>query len=513
MDVMRAVSGRALQPIRIGVRRVDPARLVVLQPDGTEQPLRAKSMAVLLRLAQAPHQVVTRAALMEDVWPDIFVTDDSLTQCVAEIRRALGDEGAMLRTIPRRGYLLESDVGGLPVVAPAGAAPVVAVLPFDNLSRDPRWDRLCDGVVEDIITDLARQPELRVIARTSSFAWRGRPADIREIGRALGARYLLEGSVQAEGGRVYATAQLIDAETGTHLWAERLSRSEASLFAIQEEVVARVAGSIGGLSGSIARAERARLRRRAPVSLAAYELYLLGYEQEARLDREGMLAAVPLLEAAVAADPDLSRAWTVLGFALGNIAANGWTEDVPATRARQRAAVERALELDPEDGLALEEHGAIAARRGDMAAAQHSFQRAAEAGAGHADTLSLLAKYMVEVLNEPAIAVRMTARAAALNPFAPAWYRLGATRVAFFAGDHPLAADLGLRAPAWRLPRLIRVLALAQLGDAAGACEALAEHRRTFGEDGWRGALASLPPLCPQARRMLQAGLDRAGLT
>jgi TolB-like protein len=512
MDLPQALAGQAWPVIRIGALRVDPARLVVQRPDGTEQPLRAKSMEVVLRLARTPRRVVTRAEMMEHVWPDIFVTDDSLTQCIVEIRRALGAEAAMLRTIPRRGYMLDAEADVPPVGTPAVGAPVIAVLPFDNLSRDPRWDRLCDGLVEDIITDLARQPDLRVIARTSSFAWRGRPTDVREIGRALGARYLLEGSVQAEGGRVDVTAQLIDAETGEHHWAERQSRSEASLFAIQEEVVARIAGSVGGLAGSIARAERARLRRRRPASLAAYELYLLGYEQEARLDRDGMLAAIPLLEAAVAADPDLSRAWTVLGFALGNIAGNGWAADAPGLRARQRAAIDRALALDPEDGLALEEHGAIAAREGDLAAAEHSFRRAAAAGAHHADTLSLLAKYMVEVLDEPAIARRMTARAAALNPFAPAWYGLGATRVAYFTGDHAAAADLGLRAPPLRLPRLVRVLALARLGNAAAAREALVEHRRTFGEDGWRGAVENLPPLCDAARGALAVGLSRAGL-
>jgi TolB-like protein/DNA-binding winged helix-turn-helix (wHTH) protein len=509
MDDVQHAASRSLS---IGALTIDPGRLVVRHADGTDQPLRAKSMDVLLRLARTPRAVVTRAALMEEVWPDLFVTDDSLTQCIVEIRRALGDQATALRTVPRRGYLLDCETVAPPPVAPAAGPPVVAVLPFDNLSRDARWDRLCDGLVEDIITDLARQPDLRVIARTSSFAWRGRPADIREIGGALGARYVLEGSVQAEGRRVDVTAQLIDAETGAHLWAERLSRSEAGIFAIQEEVVARIAGSIGGLAGSIARAERARLHRRRPANLAAYENYLLGYEAEARLDRAGMTAAVPFLEAAVAADPTLARAWTVLGFALGNMAANGWTEDVAATRARQRVAIAHALDLDPDDGLALEEAGAVAARAGDLAAARDLFGRAAVAGARHADTLALLAKYQAEVLGEATIAQRMTARAAALNPFAPAWYLLGATRVAYFSGDFAQAAALARRAPPLRLPRLIGVLALAQMEDAPAAQAALAVHRRDFGADGWRHAVDNLPPLCAEAARLLQEGLDRAGL-
>jgi TolB-like protein/Tfp pilus assembly protein PilF len=498
--------------LSIGALTVDPGRLLVRQPDGTEQPLRPKSMEVLLRLARTPREMVPRAALMEAVWPDIFVTDDSLTQCIVEIRRVLGDHATALRTVPRRGYVLDCEPGARPAAAPASGPPVLAVLPFQNLSHGARWDRLCDGLVEDIITDLARQPDLRVIARTSSFAWRGRTADIRAIGAALGARYVLEGSVQAEGGRVDVTAQLIDAETGAHLWAERQSRAEASLFAIQEEVVARIAGSIGGLAGGIARAERARLHRRRPASLAAYEQYLLGYEQEARLDRAGMTAALPLLEAAVAADPALARAWTVLGFALGSIVANGWTDDAAALRARQRVAIARALDLDPDDGLALEEAGALAARDGDLAAARDLFGRAAVAGARHADTLALLAKYQAEVLGEVAVAQRMTARAAALNPFAPSWYLLGATRVAYFSGDFAEAAALARRAPPLRLPRLVGLLALAQAGEGPAAEAALAAHRRDFGADGWRGAVASLPPLCPDAACLLQDGLARAGL-
>ncbi len=502
----------ATRPLSVGALSIDPGRLVVRHADGTEQPLRAKSMEVMLRLARTPREVVSRAALMEDVWPDVFVTDDSLTQCIVEIRRALGDHATALRTVPRRGYLLDCETGALPAATLAAGPPVVAVLPFDNFARDARWDRLCDGLVEDIITDLARQPDLRVIARTSSFAWRGRQADIREIGAALGARYILEGSVQAEAGRVDVTAQLIDAETGAHLWAERQSRAEASLFDIQEDMVARIAGSIGGLSGSIARAERARLHRRRPTSLAAYENYLLGYEAEARLDHAGMTEAVSFLEAAVTADPALARAWTVLGFALGNITANGWTDDMPAARKRQRIAIARALELDPDDGLALEEAGALAARDGDLAAARDLFARAAVAGARHADTLALLAKYQAEVLGEVAIAQRMTARAAALNPFAPSWYLLGATRVAYFSGDFAQSAVLSRRAPPLRLPRLIGVLALAQMEDVPAAQAALAAHRRDFGADGWRHAVDSLPPLCADAARLLQEGLDRAGL-
>jgi TolB-like protein/class 3 adenylate cyclase len=185
-----------------------------------------------------------------------------------------------------------------PPATVAGASkPVVAVLPFTNLSREARWDRLCDGLSEDIITDLARHPDLLVIARNSAFAYKGRELELREVGRALGARYVLEGSLQADAGRLRVTAQLIDAPSGTHVWAGRYDRAEADLFAVQDEVVNQVVTAVAGFGGAILRTELRLARRRPPASLRAYELYLLGYEQEARLDRDGTLRAIELLEA------------------------------------------------------------------------------------------------------------------------------------------------------------------------------------------------------------------------
>jgi TolB-like protein len=490
--------------LRIGGFTFDPRRCRLEGPSGGAT-LRPKTSEILHHLARNAGRVVTRAELMDTVWPGIFVTDDSITQCLVEARRALGPDASRLRTVMKRGYVLEAE----PATADDGV-PVLAVLPFDNLARDPRWDLLCDGLVEDMITDFARNPDLRVVARTSSFAWRGKAADIREIGRALGARYVLEGSVQADGAAVGITAQLIEAASGTHLWAERYRREAESVFAIQDEVVASVVGAVAGFSGHVARADLARARRAAPASLRAYELYLLGHEQEARLDREGTLRAIELLEAAVAADPALSRAWTSLGFALANAANNGWGGDVAALRARRVQAIERAVALDPGDSLALVEFGTIRMRQGDAAGTRAAFLAAATAGANHADTLALLAKYLVEVLDDGAAARRLTARSLLLNPFAPAWYRLGATRVAFFTGDFEDAARQAMAAPALRLPRLLRALSLAALGDDSAS--ALAEHRAMFGENGVREALRTLPPLCEAARLLLDDALATAGV-
>ncbi len=304
----------------------------------------------------------------------------------------------------------------------AGAGPTIAVLPFDNLSHDPRWDRLCDGLVEDIITDLTRHPDISVIARHSAFAYRGRVLGVREIGRALGAHYVLKGSVQADAGRLRATAQLVDAASGVHIWADRYSREEAELFVVQDEVVSHVVAAVTGFGGLILRTELMRARRKPPASLQAYELYLLGYEQEARLDREGTLRSIELLDAAVRADPHFSRAWTVLGWAWSNAANNGWVGDVTAARARKREIVRMAVELDPDDSLALVELAAVRLRDGDRASAHEALERALAAGANHADTLAMLAKHLSKALGRPDEALSLMERAFALNPHAPSWY-------------------------------------------------------------------------------------------
>ena len=194
---------------------------------------------------------------------------------------------------------------------PAAAAlalpnkPSVAVLPFSNLSGDPEQDYLADGMVDDIITRLARIKWLFVIARNSSFAYKGRAVDVKQVGRDLGVRYVLEGSVRKAGGSVRVTAQMIDASTGTHVWAERYDRSSDDIFALQDEIAL---SAVGAIAPSVRRAEIDRVKRKRPDSLDAYDLVL-----RAQLDVDsGMPAqvtkALGLLEQALALEPDYALA-------------------------------------------------------------------------------------------------------------------------------------------------------------------------------------------------------------
>ena len=396
--------------------------------------------------------------------------------------------------------------------SPVAAKPIIAVLPLANLSRETRWDRLCDGLSEDIITDLARHRDLLVVARNSTFAYKGRDPDPREVGRALGARYVLEGSLQADAQRLRVTTQLIDARSGTHLWAGRYDRPESDLFVVQDDVVNHVLGAIAGYGGAVMRAELQLAKRRPPASLQAYELYLLGYEQEARLDREGTLKAIDLEEAAVRLDPQLSRAWTVLGWVWGSSASNDWVPDVAGARARAREAIRNAAALDPDDGIAMLELGSLLASEGDVAGAKLALEHALVVGANQADTLALLARQVAGVLGREQEALALIRRAFILNPQAPDWYSLHYAYVTYHAQQFELTLDANRRGPKTRGGRLFQILALAQLGRTEEAQAAMLAFRQDFPKFRGSDYAARMPLLADGVRSRFLDGVRKAGL-
>ena len=149
--------------------------------------------------------------------------------------------------------------------------PSIAVLPFENLSGEERYERLADGITEDIVTDLSRFRDFYVIARNSTIAYKHKPKDVRQIGRELGVHYVLEGSLQTDGKRVRLSAQFVDAATGSHVWSERYDRPLDQFFAVQDEVARTIAASLAGEHGVVARAGRETARRKPPEDLQAYE--------------------------------------------------------------------------------------------------------------------------------------------------------------------------------------------------------------------------------------------------
>ena len=288
---------------------LDIGRGSLLTATGEELPLRRQSFEMLRLFAENAGRLLDRNTINRAIWSDVAVTDDSMKQCVRDIRRAIGDDAQrILKTVPRRGYLLSADVvvardapsGSAPPVLALPDKPSLVVLPFQNMSADPDQVHFVDGLVEDITTALSCVRSLFVIARNSAFAYRNRAVDVRQVGRDLGVRYALEGSVRRAGNRLRVTTQLIDTISGVHVWAERYDRDLSDIFAVQDEIAMSVAGVI---EPALADAEQQRVLRKPPERLDAWEAYQRGLWHFYNHGLEENKAARTFFHRAIALDP------------------------------------------------------------------------------------------------------------------------------------------------------------------------------------------------------------------
>lgn len=284
---------------------------------GSEPALLGRRAVALLRaLLDEAGGLVSKDALIEAAWGDLVVADNNLTVQIAALRRALADLGGgddWIQTMPRRGYryagpiATRSDTGraalnGVPDL-PEKAS--IAVLPFTSLGSDPVQLYFSDGMVDDIINGLARIKSLFVTARSSSFAFRGEPVDVLRVGRELGVRYVLEGSVRKDESRVRVTASLVDAVQGSKLWAERYDRDSGDMFALQDDIALAV---VGAVAPSVRRAEIERVRRKRPDSLDAYDLVLRAQMDVDSGMPDQVSRALTLLARAIALEPTYALA-------------------------------------------------------------------------------------------------------------------------------------------------------------------------------------------------------------
>ncbi len=222
--------------------------------------------------------------------------------------------------------------------------PSIAVLPFINMSDDPEQEYFSDGITEDIITDLSKVSGLFVVARNSSFTYKGRAVKVRDVGRDLGVRHVLEGSVRKSGSRVRITAQLIDVTTGDHVWAERYDRELTDVFAVQDEVTQKI---VSVLAVKLSAEEAARLRRLVPVDADAYDLLLRGLALQRRYSRETIAESIEYFEKAIAIEPRYARAHANIGYSRSIEVLNGWSGDREAALREAESHIEEAVRLDP----------------------------------------------------------------------------------------------------------------------------------------------------------------------
>ena len=307
---------------------IDLGRLCVRGPEG-EIALRPKSFEVLRYLAEHSRRVVTKDEVIKAVWSDVTVTDKSLTRCISEVRRAIADDAQqIIKTVSRRGYLFDpvdlsisngasngtiAPAARLDLTEPGPAVPLkqvnkpsIAVLPFLNMSGDPEQEYFADGIAEDIITDLSKISGLFVVARNTTFTFKGRSVKIPEACAELGVKFMLEGSVRKSGARVRVTAQLSDAGAGGHIWADRYDRDLSDIFAIQDDITRSI---VDQLRVRLLPEERTVIGTPPTGSVEAYTYYLRGREFLHRRSKGFLELAQRMFVRAAEIDPNYAKAY------------------------------------------------------------------------------------------------------------------------------------------------------------------------------------------------------------
>jgi TolB-like protein len=276
--------------------------------DGKPLPVGQHGVSLLASLLEADGETVSRETLIARAWPDTIVEDGNLTTQIATLRKLLGqrqDGSEWIKTVPRRGYRLPINEAGDHGVHPPIIRPSLAVLPFTNLSGDSDQDYFVDGVVEDLITALSRFKSFGIVARNSSFIYKGRSVDVRDVAKDLGVRYVLEGSYRRAGDRQRVTTQLVDAESGEHVWARNFDGIANDIFDVQDRIVEDVASLV---DGHLLMAEIQRAKSKRPDSLDAYDLYLRGLADLRTHQPELRAGAFQMLMRALEIDPTYAPA-------------------------------------------------------------------------------------------------------------------------------------------------------------------------------------------------------------
>jgi TolB-like protein/Tfp pilus assembly protein PilF len=431
----------------VGDWLVAPSQNTISRQETTVR-LEPKVMEVLVCLAHQAGQTFSKEALFQTVWRGTVVTDDVLTRCIVELRRAFHDdarEPRIIQTIPKRGYRLLAPVS-LAETAPTAAASAprdsIVVLPFNNMSADAENEYFADGITEEIINALAQINELHVVARTSAFSFKGRHIDARIVGEQLNVRTVLEGSVRRAGNQLRITVQLVKAADGYHLWSERYDREMKDVFAIQDEIASAIARR---LQVTFDEGKQEPLVKAKTQNLEAYQLYLKGrallYQRGSAIRR-----SLESCQRATTLDPEYALAWAGLADGYTTLGYYGLARpDVFMPKARD--AARRAVALDP--SLA-EGHNALAMASlmgaWDRAEAEREFLRAIELNPKYIQAHDWYALFYLQCsegrLAEGRTQAKLALESDPLSSYANAIYGL----TCGIAGDYPEALGILRRA-------------------------------------------------------------------
>jgi TolB-like protein/Tfp pilus assembly protein PilF len=449
-------------PIRFGEFTLDVRRGILATPRG-EALLRPKAYTLLLHLGQNIGRVVPKAELMEAAWPGIYVTEDSLTNAIREIRRALRDDGQQIvRTVSRRGYILVGSPEARP--EPAGQ-PIVAVLRFRNESGNAADESLVDGFAEGIINGVARFGTIIVLARNSSFQFSSYGGANHSAAAArIGADYLIEGSVRRSGTHAVIGVNLVDAHRSVQLWGEQYEAEGLELFAVQQEIGEQIIHRL------VTRLDETNLRRAATKqtqSLAAYELVLRAADLLRRHVSGDAAEAKALAEEAIRRDPNYGLAYVYLGLA--RMIGGGFALADPTLLRDAASLATQGITLAPDQSQG---HDVLALARlflREHDGAEHEVRQALRLNPCDADALNRMG-YVLALRGRPLEALAWFDRAVKLNPIHPQFYNYDRAVAHYLLGQYQIAAD-ALRRSARRSPWIRTRLAacFAQLGQESAA--------------------------------------------
>jgi TolB-like protein len=481
-----------------------------LSREGVAVPLSGRALDILYVLASAKGEVVSKDELMTQVWPGVVVEENNIQVHISALRKALGDgtsEAIQILTVPGRGYRL-ADLGPSRSASSAGSesasdsasseGPSIAVLPFQNMSGDPEQEYFADGMVEEIVTGLSRIKWLSVISRNSTFIYKGKPITVKEVADKFGVRYVLEGSVRKSGNRVRIAAQLIDAKTDGHLWAQQYDRVFEDVFALQDEITMHV---VGAIEPSLWKAEIARIKRQRPTNLNAYDLVLRSLPFVLGHIPEDSAVAIPLLQDALKLEPDYATAHAFLGRCFHHRYARGGLNEQDRIAAIQHAHAAVGLGSDDPTALAIAAL-VIAFDELDTITALRLFDRALELSSSNALALSCSA-LILAWMGKAESATERADRALRLSPFD--FYNFLARHalavVAFSCGRYAEAIDAARSAiqtnPRFSTAHAVLAAALLRAGhaiEAKAAARNVLEHEPTFAIKGTQRVAGALEP-------------------
>jgi len=424
-----------------------------------------RGLKLLAALAGRPGEILSKAELLDAAWPGTAVEEGNLTVQIAQLRKLLGQPagdgnggGEWIATVPRVGYRFTGAIEKLGAgrkALPVPGKPSIVVLPFVNVGNDPEQDAFADGLTEDLITDLSRISGLFVIARNSAFAYQGKALAVHEIAAELGVRYLLTGSAQRAAGRVRINAQLVDAASGDHLWAERFDRRLDDVFAVQDEVTARIVEALLG------RLNPAPPRNRTE-NLEAYNLVVRArrsMDDTTQASREAHL----MLTRAISLDPGYAEPyrWLAMNHWMGPVHSGGPTE---SSRKIALELARKAVAIDPNDAGCRWVLAYLLAYERSFAEADQEFARAVELDPNEADAWAALSDIAVLAgrIDEGLEHIRKAFR---LNPFAPSWYYLALGQAQYAARQYETAVETLKSEETYRTSsRRFLAASLAQLG-------------------------------------------------